>query len=516
MRRLTLRQKFRIGIIAVIAVSLLVLLGGRLLAKAARFHYLERQHMGAIMEIKLAVAESAAAGASSLRKDVLLRPIDLGRWLAAQPGAELFAAEEQMFRLLGFSPLVDLPRDDIVDLTRLRGIITSDPSPTVGPELRERMRPDIAIVLENSARFAPLLAQAAEFIKLAVFFINLLGAAVLLATFWAIRKAVLAPLEGALDLAGHIAQGDLTRRIDTEGSDEVGRLMTALGAMQTSLARMVAHVRRGSERLESASADIARGNHDLGERTENQASALEETAASMEELGSAIRQNAASAVQARELAASASAVAHQGGQVVAQVVETMKGIHDASRNISEIIGLIDGIAFQTNILALNAAVEAARAGEQGRGFAVVAGEVRSLAGRSAQAAREIKVLIDASVTRVERGAALADQAGTTMSEVVAAIERVSGLVAEISAASGEQSAGVNQVGDAVAQMDRTTQQNAQLVGDLASAARALKAQAQELVEAMAVFKVDAAGRMETAAPERLADGASWMLAPQGA
>jgi methyl-accepting chemotaxis protein len=515
MHHFSLRQKFRIGMIAVVAVSLLVLLGGRLLAKAARFHYLEREHMASIMDIKLALAESAVPNAAPLQKEVLLRPIDRARWLAARPGAELFAVEELMFRLLGFSPLVDLPVDDIADLTRMREIITSDRSATVGAELRQSLKPDLAIVLGNSDRFAPLMAEAAEFIKLTVFAINLLGAGVLLATFCAIRKAVLQPLERALDLAGHIAQGDLTRRVETQESDEVGRLMVALGGMQASLARMVGHMRKGSERLESASAEIARGNHDLGERTENQASALEETAASMEELGSAIRQNAASAVQARELAASASTVAHQGGQVVAQVVETMKGIHDASRNISEIIGLIDGIAFQTNILALNAAVEAARAGEQGRGFAVVAGEVRSLAGRSAQAAKEIKLLIDASVRRVERGTALADQAGTTMSEVVAAIERVSGLVAEISAASGEQSAGVSQVGEAVAQMDRTTQQNAQLVGELSSAARALKSQAQELVEAMTVFKVEAAARTQDA-PAGPSRAASLLLARQAA
>jgi methyl-accepting chemotaxis protein len=329
------------------------------------------------------------------------------------------------------------------------------------------------------------------FVRVLVLAFDLLGAAALLAVFWMIRAAVLQPLEHALAVAGRIAHGDLSTHIEAHSGDEVGRLMTALAHMQGSLAAMVAQLRRSSESLERASAHIAHGNAELGARTENQASALQETAASMEQLGAVIRQNAASAAKADQLAGSASAVANEGGSAVARVVDTMKGIHAASRDISEIIGLIDSIAFQTNILALNAAVEAARAGEQGRGFAVVAGEVRSLAGRCTEAARQVRSLIDANLQRVEQGSVLADQAGSTMGEVVGAIRQVTALIGEISAAGSEQSAGVQQVGSAVAQIDSVTQQNAGLVGELADAAGALKQQARELVEAMAVFKVRA-------------------------
>ena len=260
-------------------------------------------------------------------------------------------------------------------------------------------------------------------------------------------------------------------------------------AMQESLARIVSAVRNNAESVATASAQIAQGNQDLSQRTEQQASALQETAASMEQLGSTVQQNARNAQQADQLAREASDVAQRGGSVVGDVVQRVKAINDGSRRIAEIIGTIDGIAFQTNILALNAAVEAARAGEQGRGFAVVAGEVRALAQRSSEAAREIKELITASVEQAEAGASLADQAGRTMQEVVEAIRRVSGIVGEISSASAEQSSGVAQVGTAVNQMDQATQQNATLVQESAAAADSLQGQAQQLVHAVAVFRL---------------------------
>ncbi len=293
----------------------------------------------------------------------------------------------------------------------------------------------------------------------------------------------------AREALSHVAQGDLASNIVNIGSPD--SLMGVLLQMQASLTQVVGTVRQGSEGVATASAEIAQGNHDLSARTEQQASALEETAASMEELSATVKQNADNAKRANQLAQSASTVAVKGGEVVAQVVDTMKGINDASRKISDIISVIDGIAFQTNILALNAAVEAARAGEQGRGFAVVASEVRSLAGRSADAAKEIKILINTSVERVEQGTTLVDQAGVTMSEVVGSIKRVTDLMGEISAASNEQSQGVSQVGEAVMQMDQATQQNAALVEEMAAAASSLKAQAQELVQTVAVFKLGA-------------------------
>ncbi len=306
---------------------------------------------------------------------------------------------------------------------------------------------------------------------------------------WFISRSITRPVEKALKFSQSVADGDLAAQLDHNGKDEIGTLLSSLQGMQGSLAKVVSNVRQGSESIATASAQIAQGNHDLSARTESQASALEQTAASMEELSSTVKQNADSAKQANQLALNASTVAVRGGEVVSRVVQTMKGINEASRKISDIISVIDGIAFQTNILALNAAVEAARAGEQGRGFAVVASEVRSLAGRSAEAAKEIKSLIGTSVERVEQGTALVDQAGTTMTEVVASIRRVTDIMAEISAASAEQSAGVNQVGEAVQQMDQVTQQNAALVEEMAAAASSLKTQAQDLVQAVAVFRL---------------------------
>ena len=317
--------------------------------------------------------------------------------------------------------------------------------------------------------------------------------------------AIRRPLERAVQVSRSVAAGDLSVNFEASGKNETAQLLCSLKEMQASLVRVVGNVRQNSESVATASAQIAQGNSDLSQRTEEQASALEQTAASMEELGSTVRQNADNARQANQLALNASTVAVQGGEVVGQVVETMKGINDSSRKIADIISVIDAIAFQTNIRALNAAVEAARAGEQGRGFAVVASEVRSLAGRSASAAKEIKDLIGTSVERVGRGTALVDQAGATMTEVVTAIRRVTDIMGEISAASAEQSTGVAQIGEAVSQMDQVTQQNAALVEESAAAAESLQQQAQQLVQAVAVFKLDgAAQRAAATAPQALA------------
>ncbi len=292
----------------------------------------------------------------------------------------------------------------------------------------------------------------------------------------------------AKEISAAIADGNLSMHIQVAQGDTQS-LMHSLESMQQNLRRLVSNVRSTSQHVAMASSEIAQGNHDLSARTESQASNLEETAASMEELGVSIHRNADDVHQVNQLAMNATNVAEQGGVVVAQVVQTMKGINDASRKISDIISVIDGIAFQTNILALNAAVEAARAGDQGRGFAVVASEVRSLAGRSAAAAKEIKLLIDTSVNRVEQGTLLVDKAGVTMTEVVTSIRKVTDLMREISASSGEQATGVSQVGEAVMHMDQVTQQNAALVEQMAAAASSLKSQAQDLVQVVSIFRV---------------------------
>ncbi len=322
-----------------------------------------------------------------------------------------------------------------------------------------------------------------------VLMLLLAGAAASGVLAWAFVKSITGPVHEAVAVAQAVAQGNLRVDVPVHGNNELGQLMRALADMRDNLARVVGEVVQGAQSVATASTQIAQGNSDLSNRTEQQASALEQTSASMEQLGATVQHNADNARQANQLAQAASTVAVRGGEVVGQVVHTMRDINDSSRKIADIISVIDGIAFQTNILALNAAVEAARAGEQGRGFAVVASEVRSLAGRSAEAAKEIKTLISNSVERVGHGTALVDQAGATMEEVVNSIKRVTDLMGEISSASSEQSSAVGQVVEAVTHMDRTTQQNAALVEESAAAADSLRTQAEQLTHTVAVFRV---------------------------
>lgn len=323
--------------------------------------------------------------------------------------------------------------------------------------------------------------------------IVLSGIAILLSVVCAvlITRSITRPLNNAVEVANAVASGDLTVQIISTSQDETGALLSSLKVMNENLHRIVTEVRQGTDTIATASGQIATGNLDLSSRTEQQAGALEETASAMEELTSTVKQNADNARQANTLAASASQIAIQGGTVVGEVVQTMGEINDASRKIVEIISVIDGIAFQTNILALNAAVEAARAGEQGRGFAVVASEVRTLAQRSAAAAKEIKSLIDTSVERVENGSRLVGQAGATMEEVVNSVKRVTDVVAEITAASGEQSDGIEQINQAIVQMDEVTQQNAALVEEAAAAAQSLQEQSNRLSGTVSIFRLSA-------------------------
>jgi methyl-accepting chemotaxis protein len=322
-----------------------------------------------------------------------------------------------------------------------------------------------------------------------VMLLGALVAAFSIVCAWWLTRGITRPLDAAVALARRVASGDLSSRPQVTSKDEIGELQMALQQMNDQLLALVGDIRTGSDAIATASAQIAAGNLDLSARTEEQAGSLEETASSMEELTSTVAQNAANARQATVLATSASDVAGRGGAVVSRVVETMASINESSKKISDIIGVIDGIAFQTNILALNAAVEAARAGEQGRGFAVVATEVRSLAHRSAAAAKEIKVLIDDSVIKVEDGAKLVDQAGATMGDIVGSVKRVTDIIGEIAAATEEQTAGIGQINEAIAQMDQVTQQNASLVEQATAASSAMQDQAGQLLQAVSVFKL---------------------------
>jgi methyl-accepting chemotaxis protein len=340
-----------------------------------------------------------------------------------------------------------------------------------------------------------------------------------IATGWLITRSITRPMRVAVNVARTVAAGDLTSRIDVDSTDETGELLAALKEMNGALLAIVGQVRSGAETMATATSEIASGNLDLSSRTEQQAGALEETASSMEELTATVKQNADNARQANQLALSASEVATRGGAVVSDVVATMGSINESAKKIVDIIGVIDGIAFQTNILALNAAVEAARAGEQGRGFAVVASEVRNLAQRSAGAAKEIKALIGDSVEKVGEGSRLVNQAGATMEEIVTSVRRVTDIMAEITSASHEQEAGIEQINQAIGEMDSVTQQNAALVEEAAAAAQSLQVQSSQLEQVVSAFRLNSAAerpaRAATAAPRPVAKAAQPRLAAAG-
>jgi methyl-accepting chemotaxis protein len=459
--------------------------------------------------------ETGQRGFSLTGEDESLAPYLIGKtsfqrhWEAAKSltadnpqQQERFAnlqAEENKWRTTMVDPAIALRRDVVAGKNQMDAVITLEEAGG-GQAGMNTMRAILAQIKTTESALQDQRSKAAVALQAQTTYMLVGGGivAVLLAGMLAVWLAhnITRPLGVAVDLAKRVAEGDLTATVEVKSKDETGQLMGALKDMNESLVRVVSEVRAGTETIASASAQIAGGNMDLSSRTEQQASSLEETASSMEELTSTVKQNADNARQANTLAVSASEVAGKGGAAVAQVVGTMGSINESAKKIVDIIGVIDGIAFQTNILALNAAVEAARAGEQGRGFAVVASEVRNLAQRSAAAAKEIKTLIGDSVEKVETGTRLVDQAGTTMEEIVISVKRVTDIISEISAASDEQRAGIEQVNQAISQMDQATQQNASLVEEAAAAAEAMQDQSKNLAQVVSVFKLDG---MQTAA-----------------
>jgi methyl-accepting chemotaxis protein len=485
----TLRQKFVAGLVTVVIVSMLVLLGVRLLGKGARFHYLEREHMALVMHMDAALdIQDFAPDKSKLTRDMLVDSIDKAKVIAGSADVELFGIEQLAFRVMGFGDVIDLPRKDVVDLDRMRTLITAGSGP-ITPELVKQLQPEMATVMDNSDRFGPLVAGAVDFVKIMVVCINLVGIAALCAGFWLIRSATLRPLDAALQAANRIKAGDLASPVHVHSNDEMGQLMQALSDMKDSLALVVGDVRQRSENVAHSMSEVASGHGDLSHRTEQQAATLQQTASSVEQLTSSVQQSVHNAQNADQQAAAAAQVAQQGGQTVNQVVDSMTQILQSSKKISDIISVIDGIAFQTNILALNAAVEAARAGEQGRGFAVVASEVRNLAQRSATAAKEIASLINNSVEKVESGATLVTQAGQTMGEVVASVQQVSGLISQVNHSLTEQAAGIRLIDQAMNQLDQTTQQNAALAEQSAAAVESIRNETDGLVNAVGQFRL---------------------------
>jgi methyl-accepting chemotaxis protein len=411
--------------------------------------------------------------------------------------SQQFAASRARFLEQAMKPIIAALKEGDVDRATAR---MNGPMHSLAIPMGKQLAALVKIQTDVAAADFKRSQEVVELVRLVCFAGLVFGLAVAAWLGWLLVRAIVRPLEEAVKIAGAVAQGDLTQRIEVRSNDETGRLMAALRDMNDSLVEIVTRVRAGTDTISTASSEIADGNLDLSSRTEQQAGSLEETASSMEELTSTVKQNADNARQANVLAGSASAIAGKGGEVVAQVVETMGGINASAGKIVEIIAVIDGIAFQTNILALNAAVEAARAGEQGRGFAVVAGEVRNLAQRSAAAAKEIKSLIDDSVGKVQHGSALVDQAGATMKEIVASVSRVTDIMAEISAASQEQTAGITQVNEAIVQMDQTTQQNAALVEQASAAAQSLQHEAAALARTVGAFRIEGSVTAPAAAP----------------
>jgi methyl-accepting chemotaxis protein len=518
LRDLTIRAKL-IASLAILTVVACLIAGGGFIALSSSNNSIKTiyddrlialsqldEMIRLIQSDKIAVSRAALESPEQINKS--LAEIDENRNRAAKVWSEYMATyltpeekllaqqfeqKHKVFLSQGLQPAIGALKNNEVDL--VKSLVTHKLGETFLP-LRETMNDLIQLQKRVAkAEFEKSQGAFANF-KLMTFACLIVALVIAIGMGMWLMNSIVKPIREAVLVAETVAAGDLTRVIHSDSNDELGSLLQALKAMSKSLTSIVSQVRTGTDTIATVSSEIAAGNLELSARTEQQASSLEETAASMEEITSTVKQNADNSKQANVLTGSASDVAARGGMVVSQVVSTMNSINESSKKIVDIISVIDGIAFQTNILALNAAVEAARAGEQGRGFAVVASEVRSLAQRSAAAAKEIKELINTSVEKVDAGSRLVHQAGATMDEVVESVKRVSDIVAEITAASTEQSSGIDQINQAVMQMDTVTQQNASLVEEAAAAAESMQNQARTLAELVSIFKIPSAQQFQ--------------------
>jgi len=487
----TLRKKFAVGFAAVCVVVVTSGLTIRLLGKAALFHHLERDHLAEVMQCVRALDLVADGGksAASIDKAEFAKHVREARSLAQQADSTLFGVEQAAFELIGFGKVLQLPRDVVVATGRIDTILSGDAATVLNPALAERIRADLDVMKSASDQFGPLVAQAVAFIRATAIVLNVLALSGLLAIFHLLRAASLAPLQRVAQAAERIAQGDLSGPSLPQTGDEVGQLARAMDTMRANLQALVAEVRDRTGSVDSAVGEVSQGSTDLTQRTEQQAAELQQTAAGVSELSSALQASSGRVQQAEGVANEARTMAAEGGTAVQRVVERMDEILAASRKIADINGVIDGIAFQTNILALNAAVEAARAGEQGRGFAVVAAEVRSLAQRSAAAAKEIATLIGDTVAKVESGAAEVEVAGARIKRAVSTVEQVAALTTDIARDLNAQQGSIVQIDSSMRNLDDSTQQNAALAEQSAAAAESVRSQSKSLVEAVDRFQL---------------------------
>ena len=490
---LTLRQKFLLGVAVAMLVVLSALSGFRYLWLNGTTYSLERNHKVEMLALNAALAKAKyqAAGADNLTRSELIGHMEKAVAMANDGQRNLFGIEKSLFRVAGFGPLFDIVDQDNELQAKMRGLVQSEPGSDVTPELISKLESVMAEQLELNKQFVPMLDQATAFtMRTSVIFL-LLSMGMMALVGWRLWRAVLPPLAAATKIADRIAGGDLSTQVEIRSKDEMGKFQTALKSMTEGLAAIVREVRSNSDGIVTAANEMLHGNQQLGQRTEHQASTLEQTAASMEELATTTSNNLEQLRQAKTVAENAVDAANECGAAVDQAIQTMQHIDASSKRIVDVVALIDGIAFQTNILALNAAVEAARAGEHGRGFAVVAQEVRQLALKSAASAKEIKGLIDNSLHIVAEGNKLIGGAGDKMRATVERIHALAELIAQTALASNEQASGIAQVNQAMMQLEDVAQHNAALVEESTAAAESQARLAQDLVERVSKFKLGA-------------------------